>query len=1129
MDSLLRQDHDWAPGMRGAAMDLGGWLRSLGLDQYEAAFRENEIDATVLPNLTAEDLKDLGVGIVGHRRKLLDAIAALRGDTEATAASTAAPSGANAPSHAERRQVTVMFSDLVGSTALSARMDPEDLREVIGAYQKCVAETVRPFGGFVAKYMGDGVLIYFGYPQAHEDDAERAVRAGLASIDTVGRLDLGSARLQARVGIATGLVVVGDLVGAGSAQEQSVVGETPNLAARLQALAAPASLVIAASTRQQIGELFEMETLGLQQLAGFAEPQHAWRVLGESGEVSRFEALRSGTTALVGRDEEVELLLRRWEQAKTGEGRVVLISGEPGIGKSRITAALSERIRSEPHTRLRYFCLPHYQDSALYPFIVQLERAAGFARDDTVEAKLRKLGALLVPGTRDDDDITLLRELLSLPSSAADLNLSPQRRREKLFEALLSQFQYEARRRPVLMVFEDAHWIDPTSRELLDLTVDAVRRLPVLLAITFRPEFQAPWVGRSHVTSLALSRLSERDGAALALNLAGNAALSADLVAEIVERTDGVPLFVEELTKAVLESAGQADRVAAVLATTSFAARSVPATLQASLIARLDRLGPEPKEIAQIGAVLGREFAYELLEPVAQRDARELQAALGQLSDAGLLFCRGVPPHSSYLFKHALVQDAAYGTLLRGRRQELHARVAAVLERKFTDRVERHPELLAHHLTVAGDTERAIDEWLKAGQDAAARSAHLEAIRHFERGLAALAALPEGPNRDGREIELQLARGLSLFTTEGFQAAEAAQAYTRASELAAQRGDAHQLFMATYGLWQSANGASQIPECRRLSSQLQQLTARNADDELRLQAHHSAWATYLFSGEPAAAREHCEAGRRLYDPERHRLHHQLYGGHDPGMCARYFGAQVHWLLGYPDKALAFGNEAFVLAERIAHPFSLALALQYNSMIHLERGEPELALQRLEAAEALAAEQRLSFVVEPQLLRGTTLIAQGAFEGAVACLREGLERPGATRVRCYGLAKLAEALTGQGEHGAALAAARDGLSAVEKTGHRQWKAELHRLEGIALSGLNRLEEGEDALEEAMRVARSQQAKAYELRAAMSMARLWRDRGKRPQARDLLTPIYGWFTEGFDTLDLKQARALLGELA
>ena len=526
-----------------------------------------------------------------------------------------------------------MFCDLVGSTALSTRHDPEDLRELIGGYHRAVAEAVAGFDGFVAKYMGDGVLIYFGYPQAHEDDAERAVRAGLAVIEAVGRLPARQ-DLRVRLGVATGLAVVGDLIGEGAAQR--VVGETPNLAARLQALAMPNTLVIAEATRRQIGGLFDLADLGPQALAGFAEPQPAWRVIGESGMLSRFEALRSGETPLVGRDEEVELLLRRWQQAKSGEGRVVLISGEPGIGKSRLTAALSEHIGSEPHTRLRYFCSPHHQDSALYPFIAQLERAAGFARDDAVEARLGKLRALLAPGARDDDDIALLTELLSLPSSAADLNLSPQRKREKLFEAVLGQLEAEARRRPVLMVFEDAHWIDPTSRELLDLTVDRVRHLPVLLAITFRPEFQPPWGGRAHVTSLALNRLGERDGEALVQTLAGNAALTAEIVAEIVERTDGVPLFVEELTKAVLESAAQGDRVAAVLATTSVAALSVPATLHASLMARLDRLGPAPKEIAQIGAVLGREFAYELIEPVAQRPETRIASRIGSARRCGI-------------------------------------------------------------------------------------------------------------------------------------------------------------------------------------------------------------------------------------------------------------------------------------------------------------------------------------------------------------------------------------------------------------------------------------------------------------------------------------------------------------
>jgi class 3 adenylate cyclase len=1111
-------------------MSVEDWLRSLGLERYAASFRENEIDEHALPKLTAEDLKDLGVVLGGHRRKLISAIAAL-GGVAPPAAAEAVPRAAAAPpaSVAERRQLTVMFCDLVGSTALSARFDPEDLRELIGAYHRAVAETVGRFAGFVAKYMGDGVLVYFGYPQAHEDDAERAVRAGLAVIDAVGRLATPVA-LNVRLGIASGLVVVGDLIGAGAAQERSVVGETPNLAARLQALAQPGTLVIAEGTRRQIGALFELEDLGPQPLAGFSEPQRAWRVVAESGVSSRFEALRSAATPLVGRDEEVDLLLRRWHQAKAGEGRVVLISGEPGIGKSRLTAELNERIASEPHTRLRYFCAPHHQDSALYPFIVQLERAAAFAPGDTAEAKLAKLRELMVPGARGDDEIALVAELLSLPSSAADLNLSMQRKRETLFEALLHQLEALARSRPVLMVFEDAHWIDPSSRELLDLTLHRVSRIPVLVVVTFRPEFQHGWSGQPRVTLLALNRLGGDDGEALVERLAGNAGLSREIVGEIVARADGVPLFVEELTKAVLETGDRDDRVAAVLAASSLPELAIPATLHASLIARLDRLGPLAREVGQIGAVIGREFDYDLIARVAQRPAADLQLGLGRLAEAGLLFCRGTAPLASYLFKHALVQDAAYGTLLRARRQELHARVAAVLEQYFADLVERQPELLAHHLTAAGEAERAVDQWLKAGQHAAARLGHLESIRHFERGLAILSALPEGPARDGREIELQLARGLSLFTAESYVSAGAAAAYTRARELTERRGDARQLFLAVYGLWQSANGAGRIRDCRRLSNRLGELAAVSADDGLQLQAHHSAWATHHFAGDPASALDHCEAGRRLYDLERHRSHRLLYGGHDPGVCAANTGAKVHWLLGYPERGLALGSRAVALAERIAHPFSLVLALQFNAILHLDRGEPDLALRRIGAAEAIAAEQRVAFTWEPRLLRGAALIAEGAIEEAVACLREGLTgRLGATRSRLYGLPLLAEALARRGEHGAALAAAREGLEAQEQSGQCQYGAELHRLEGVTLLGLNRLEESQSAFEAALRVARSQQARAYELRAAMGLARLWGERGRRAEAHGLLAPVYAWFTEGFDTADLKKARTLLAQLA
>jgi len=1105
-------------------MDIEAWLQGLGLERYAPAFRDNEIDWEVLPKLTSEDLREIGVAAVGHRRRLLDAIAAFRAAEPPPAA---APISA-AVGDAERRHLTVMFCDLVGSTPLTRRFDPEDLREVIGAYHRSVTDTVARFAGFVAKYMGDGVLVYFGYPEAHEDDAERAVRAGLAVIEAIGGLAAPEA-LNVRLGIAGGLVVVGDLIGAGAAQERGVVGETPNLAARLQALAQPGTLVIAESIRRQIGTLFDLEDLGLQSLAGFDQPQRVWRVIGESGVLSRFEALRSEATPLVGRDEELDLLLRRWQQAKAGEGRVVLLSGEPGIGKSRLAAALSQRIEREPHTRLRYFCSPHHQDSALHPFITQLERAGGFTRDDTADQKLNKLRELLAPGVPNDTEIALLADLLSLPNSTAELSLSPQRKRETLFEALLHQLKALSPGRPILMVFEDAHWIDPTTRELLDLILERVRRISVLLIVTFRPEFHHAWGGQPHVTTMVLNRLGERDGAAMVERIAANSGLAREILDEIVERADGVPLFVEELTKAVLETGDRGNGVAGVLTAGPSSALSIPATLHASLIARLDRLGPNAKEIAQIGAVIGREFGYELIEPLAPRSDAELRLGLDRLVEAGLLFCRGVAPQSSYLFKHALVQDAAYGTLLRGRRQELHARVAAVLEEHFADLVERQPELLAHHLTAAADIERAVDQWLKAGQYAAQRLTHLEALRHFGRGLAILPALPEGPGQDSREIELQLARGLSLFTAEGYSSAGAAEAYARARDLAEQLGDPQQLFMAVYGLWQSANGAGKVLDCRRLSNRLQQLTVGKGDDDLLLEAHHSAWATCLFAGAPVAAQEHSEAGRHLYDPERHRFHRLLYGGHDPGVCAGKVAAQAHWLLGWPDKASLLDDEALALAERVAHPFSLLDALLFTIMLRLDRGEPALALRQLEAAEALAAEQRLGFNFEPRFLQGAILTAQGAYEEGSACLRDGLaSRLGAMRFRLYGLARLAEALVRQGEHGAALAATIEGRKAQEETGHRQWEAELRRLEGVALVGLNRLDEGQNALKKALRIARRQQAKSYELRAATSLGGLWGERGRRAEARDLLAPIYNWFTEGFDTADLKEAKGLLDEL-
>ena len=667
---------------------IADWLEKLGMSEYAQRFAENRIDLSVLPDLTDQHLKDLGIAL-GDRLKMLRAIRELSG------AVLASPQPAftepKPQDTAERRQVTVMFSDLVGSTALSARMDPEDLREVISAYQKCVTETVQRFGGFVAKYMGDGVLVYFGYPQAHEDDAERAVRAGLELIQAVGSLK-SSVPLQTRVGIATGLVVVGDLIGSGSAQEQAVVGETPNLAARLQGIAQPNTVVIAESTRKLLGNLFELEDLGAKDLKGIAEPVHAWAALRPSSVASRFEALHaSGLTELVGREEELELLLRRWSKAKSSEGQVVLLSGEAGIGKSRLTAALLERLTSEPHTRLRYFCSPQHTDSALYPVISQMERAAGFVHDDIARKRLDKLDAVLAQTSTSKQDAALFAHMLSLPNDGRypTLELTPEQRRQKTLEALISQVEALARQSPVLMILEDAHWTDPTSLEAFGRVVECIRRLSVLLIVTFRPDFDAPWIGRPHVTFMAINRLGERDIDAMIDSVVGNKLLPANIRQDIIERTDGIPLFVEEMTKAVLEAGSEdaAQRTAAAIPSPTLA---VPASLQASLMARLDRLGPA-KEVAQIGAAIGREFPHALLAAVMQKPEAELGAALNALTSAGLLFRQGVPPHASYLFKHALVQDAAYGTLLREPRRALHARIAETLEGQFADIARTSP------------------------------------------------------------------------------------------------------------------------------------------------------------------------------------------------------------------------------------------------------------------------------------------------------------------------------------------------------------------------------------------------------------------------------------------------------
>ena len=825
---------------------------------------------------------------------------------------------------AERRQVTVMFSDLVGSTALSARMDPEDLREVISAYQKCVAETVQRFGGFVAKYMGDGVLVYFGYPQAHEDDAERAVRAGLELIAAVSALKA-PVSLQTRVGIATGLVVVGDLIGSGEAQERGIVGETPNLAARLQGIAEPNTVVIAESTRKLLGNLFELEDLGARDLKGIAGSVRAWTALRASSVESRFEAQHeTKLTPLVGRDEELELLLRRWRQAVGGEGRVVLLSGEPGIGKSRLIVALEEQLQTEQYTPLRYFCSPLHTDSTLYPFISQLERAAGFERNDTMEAKLDKLSSLLGASPNHDNDVQLLAELLSVPTGDRypPLNLSARQKKQKTIEALVRQLEVLVRQRPVLMIFEDAHWIDPSSRELLDTTIERVARLPVLLVITFRPEFHPPWTGQAHVTTLNLSRLGRREGAALAGSVAGNNVLPEEIVEEIIERTDGIPLFVEELTKAVVEARVRDGDEASTLNRVPPSALAIPATLHASLMARLDRLGAVAREVAQIGAAIGREFSYEVLAPIAQKTDMEVQTALSRLTDAELVFCRGTPPQATFLFKHALVRDVAYGSLLRGQRQQLHGRIADVLAEHFPTTVEAEPEVIAHHYREAGMADAASTYFERAGDRAAARSAYIEATAHFRAAIEEADRLPQKDERARRALTLLLKLGPAIAVTIGEWKPEVEAVYRRAHDLGREVGDGPKLFRATWGLWLCASRTDN-KQSRKWTEELTSLAQRLGDESLLLEAQHCRWGDEFFGGNVPRLLETTEEGIRRYDAKRHAQLADAFGGHDPGVCALVCHAIGLSLRGLPDQARRAVERALVLAESLSHPPSIA--------------------------------------------------------------------------------------------------------------------------------------------------------------------------------------------------------------
>ena len=1121
---------------------IADWLNTLGMSEYAERFAENRIDLSVLPDLTDQDLEKLGV-LLGDRRKMLRAIAKLEvvENSEPVVAVAAAASATPRPTDtAERRQVTVMFSDLVGSTALSAQMDPEDLREVISAYQKCVAETVRHFGGFVAKYMGDGILIYFGYPQAHEHDAERAVRAGLELVAAVRNLKT-HAPLQTRVGIATGLVVVGDLIGSGASQEQAIVGETPNLAARLQNIAESNWVVIAESTRRLLGNLFELEDLGAVDLKGIAGPVRAWAALRPSSVESRFEALHtSGLTDLVGRQEELDLLLRRWSKAIDGEGQVVLLSGEAGIGKSRLTAALFERLATEPHRRLRYFCSPQHTDSALYPIISQMERAAGFAHGDTAATKLDKLDAVLAQSFTPAQDRALFAEMLSLPNDGRypKVELTPPQRRHRTLEALAAQIVSLAEQSPVLMIFEDVHWIDPTSLEALGRGIDRINAVGVLLIVTHRPEFEPPWIGRSYVTALNINRLGRREIAALIDRVTGNKPLPASIRQDIIERTDGIPLFVEEMTKAVLEAEneGEARRTAAVVPSPALA---VPASLHASLMARLDRLGPA-KEVAQIGSVIGREFSHALLAAVVRKPEVELNASLDRVIAAGLLFRQGVPPHATYLFKHVLVQDAAYGTLLREPRRALHARIAETLESQFPEIAEKQPELLARHFTEAGLIEKSAILWGNAGQQSLQRSALIEAVQQLSRALAQIAALPATPALRREQIKLQVALITPLMHVKGYAAPETKAAVERARLLIEQAEalgeppeDPLVLFSILYGFFAANYVAFNGDLIRNLAAQFLALAEKQGTTAPPMIGHRLMGASLVHTGEIAQGRVHYDQALALFDPTVHRSLATRFG-QDIGVMTLSFRSWARWLLGYPEAALADTDTALKDARDIGQAATSMFALLNGSFTHILCGNYAAANAETDELAALAEEKgALLWKAFGMSTRGCLLALTGEAANAVHMITSGitaLRSTGATLWEPLHLSYLTRAYAGLGQFEDAWRCIGEAMKVIETSKERWCEAEVHRLAGeiAAMSPEPDLTKAETYFGRALAVARKQQAKSWELRAAMSMARLWRDRGKRQQARDLLAPVYGWFTEGFDTLDLKEAKALLDKL-
>lgn len=1116
-------------------IDVPELLAKLGLDQYAANFIDNDIDAHLLPQLTNDDLKEIGIVSLGHRKSILNAIEFLnREDSEATAPPK--PKG-----DAERRQLTVMFCDLVGSTELSSRMDPEEFRELITAYQEICTTAIKRLDGYIARYLGDGLLVYFGYPRAHEDDAERAVRTGLDVIEAMHSMRGGigeekDIRLEVRIGIATGNVVVGDIVGEGAAQESTALGETPNLAARLQGLAAPDSIIIAPATRDILGGLFAYKDLGNFELKGISAPVNVFEVLRLEESESRFDAAHAyQLSPLVGRDEQFEILLRRWRLARDGDGQVVLMSGDAGIGKSRIIQALRERLYDEPHFNLRHQCSQYHENSALYPISSRLERAMGYKREDSDAVKLNLLEELLGQATDKPAEIApLFAALLSIPAENRypAIDLSPEQLKDRILGSLGDQLFGLARKQPVLCIFEDLHWSDPTTFEYLDSLIEQLKSHRILLVLTSRADFQSSWTSEAHVTSINLNKLPDKTSAEPISNLTANKPLPEDVARQIIDKTDGIPLFIEELTRTVLESELIREEDDRYVLDGPLPQLSIPNTLQDSLMARLDRLA-DAREIAQIGAVLGREFSHELIQMIAQLPDAELEDRLASLIDADLLFRRGTPPDAMYAFKHALIQDTAYASLLKSRRQQLHASIANTLESNFPDVIAKQPEFAANQFFAAGLIESAIHYWHQAGRQANQRSANVEAYRHLSAALKAIDTIDAEARDDNLKLDLLLESVAPVIAVKGYSAPEIHEIYAKVSEVACNLKDTPQIFPALYTRWSSEFTSGFTARAMRYAEEFLAIAGKQHARLAMVTAERCMATVMSMDGRPAEALQKLQQVADKLTGVEHQDSALTYG-QDNRVVTYCYQALASATCGYPAQARAHSEAGLERALELDHTQTLVLAHLIGAGLTSTVLRDAKSLEsHADTITAIVARSPMALWEHaPRMLAGHCTLFSGDYQSSVELLQstvDAFDRMNFHLWKPLNLCHLGEAFIGLGNPEAALASVDRGLQEIDSGRDRWYEAELLRIRSRALEKKNASPEKVlESYRSALTVADNQSAKLFELRAALDLARYWRHCGDSNKAYTTLEPVYKWFQEGFDEIDLNQAATLLGEL-